>query len=72
MRQSREMPGKHGTKTLILALKESGINVEYVLGNIHQGQNATKNTKDKRKTPTVMVHAGHINEVMTPCIFTEE
>ena len=37
-----------------------------------QGQTATKQMKDRDETPTLMVHAGYINEIKTLCLPTEE
>ena len=39
---------------------------------MHQGQNATKNLRDKGETPTGMVHALHINKTTTLPLSTEE
>ena len=40
--------------------------------NMNQGHTETKHLKDKDKTPTIMVHAGYINENTTLCMPKEE
>ena len=39
---------------------------------MYQGKTARKQQKYKYETPTVMVHAGQINETRTLCLPTEE
>ena len=64
------MTGKHGMSALMLAPKKVEIKVEAIPVHMHQGQKATNHLKDKGDTPTVMVHAGNINETTTLCLTT--
>ena len=56
----------------MISLKEAKIKLEDIPLNIHQSQKATQRLKDKDETPTVMLHAGNINENTTLCLPTEE
>ena len=68
MRRARVVPGKYGMLDLILALKGVKIKAEDMPVHMNQGHTATKQLKDKDKTPTVMVHVGYINETTTLCL----
>ena len=72
MRRSRVVNGKYDMEDLMLALKEVKIKAEDMPLNMNQGHTATKQLKDKDKTPTFMVHVGYINENKTLCIPKEE
>ena len=61
IRRSRVLPGKHGMSALMISLREAEVKAEDIPVYIHQGHTEKKQPKDKNKTPTVMVHAGHIN-----------
>ena len=65
MSRERMVPGKHGMEALMLELKEAGINSEAIPAHMHQGNTESQMPKDKKETPTVMVHAGHINKTIT-------
>ena len=71
MRRSRVVPGKHDMVALMLALKEAEIKAEAIPVYMHQKHNAKNHMKDKSKTPTVMVHAVHINKTITLFLPTE-
>ena len=71
MRWSKVVPGKHGMAALMLALKEVEINAETIPVHIYQGKTATQQLKYKYEMPTVMVHAGRINETTTLFLPTE-
>ena len=71
MIRERVVLGKHDTAALMLTLKEAEINAEALRVHMHQGQKATQQHKYNNETPTVVVHAVHINENTTLCIPTE-
>ena len=72
LRRESVVPGKHGMRFLMLALKEAEIKAESIPVHMHQGQTTTKELKDKGEVSTVKVNVGHINETKTLCIPTEE
>ena len=61
IRRARVVHGKHGMEDLMLVLKEAQTKAEYILVHLHQGHTELQQTKDKKETPTLMLHTVHIN-----------
>ena len=71
MIRSRVVPGKHSMVAFMLAIKEVKMKSESIPLHMHHVHTETKHLKYNNETPTVMVHAGHINKTTTLPIPTE-
>ena len=66
------VPVKHGMSDLMLSLKDVEINAEAIPVQMHQGGTETQQLENNNETPTVMVHAGHINKITALNLPTDE